>query len=42
MKKIKLIYYEAYLDEESAKTRERKLKQFGSLYKGLIKRLNLD
>ncbi len=36
-----LIYYEAYSDEISAKTREKKLKQFGSSYKGLIKRLNL-
>ena len=36
-----LLYYEAYTDLESAKERERKLKQFGSSYKGLIKRLNL-
>ena len=37
----KLVYYEAYPDEISAKTREKKLKQFGSSYHGLIKRLNL-
>ncbi|MBX4187069.1 MAG: GIY-YIG nuclease family protein [Candidatus Doudnabacteria bacterium] len=36
-----LIYYEAYLDEASAKLREKKLKQFGSSYQGLIKRINL-
>ena len=36
-----LIYYEAYKTEESAKIRERKLKQFGSAYKGLVKRLDL-
>lgn len=36
-----LFYYEAYKDEDSAKERERKLKQFGSSYKGLIKRLSL-
>ena len=38
---FELVYYEAYKNEESAKIRERKLKQFGSAYKGLIKRLNL-
>jgi putative endonuclease len=37
----KLIYYEAYPDEASAKVRESKLKQFGSAYTGLFKRLNL-
>ncbi|MFA5990728.1 MAG: GIY-YIG nuclease family protein [Candidatus Doudnabacteria bacterium] len=36
-----LVYYEAYTDESSAKNREQKLKQFGSSYSGLIKRLNL-
>jgi len=41
MKNLKLIYYEAYLDKEKAQERERKLKQFGSSYKGLIKRLEL-
>ena len=35
----KLFYYEAYTDELAAKTREKKLKQFGSSYTGLIKRL---
>ncbi len=36
-----LIYYEAYNNEALAKTRERKLKQFGSSYSGLLKRLDL-
>ena len=34
-----LVYYEAYLDEVQAKTRERKLKQYGSSYSQLLKRL---
>lgn len=37
----KLIYYESYISEDLAKNREKKLKQFGSAYHGLIKRLNL-
>jgi putative endonuclease len=37
----KLIYYEAYISENQAKIREKKLKQFGSSYKGLMKRLGL-
>jgi putative endonuclease len=37
----KLVYYEAYNSEEAAKVREKKLKQFGSSYKGLIKRLGI-
>lgn len=41
MSQPKLIYYEAYLHEKEAKIREEKLKQFGSSYAGLIKRLNL-
>ncbi|MFN4213048.1 MAG: GIY-YIG nuclease family protein, partial [Microgenomates group bacterium] len=41
MRKPNLIYYEAYDKEELAKLREKKLKQFGSSYKRLIKRLNL-
>ena len=36
-----LVYYEAYDDEETAKNRERKLKQHGSAFQGLIKRLGL-
>jgi len=39
MNKAKLIYYEAYNNEELAKIREKKLKQFGSSYHGLIKRI---
>jgi len=41
MKDPRLVYYEAYNKEFSAKEREMKLKQFGSSYHGLIKRLNL-
>jgi len=41
MNNPELVYYEAYISEHEAKLRERKLKQFGSSYKGLIKRLNL-
>ncbi|MDP3741400.1 MAG: GIY-YIG nuclease family protein [bacterium] len=37
----KLLYYEAYANEAAAKERESKLKQFGSSYHGLIKRLRL-
>ena len=37
----KLIYYESFLDEARAKEREHKLKQFGSAYTGLLKRLGL-
>lgn len=37
----KLIYYEAYQTETEAKRRERKLKQYGSSYHGLLKRLKL-
>lgn len=38
---FKLIYYEAYFKKELAEERERKLKQFGSAYNGLLKRLKL-
>ncbi|MDD4607076.1 MAG: GIY-YIG nuclease family protein [Patescibacteria group bacterium] len=38
---LELIYYEAYNDKLLAQERERKLKQFGSSYRGLIKRLNI-
>ena len=34
----KLVYYEAYTTEAAAKVRERKLKQYGSAYQGLLKR----
>ncbi|MFH1781119.1 MAG: GIY-YIG nuclease family protein [Patescibacteria group bacterium] len=37
----KLFYYEAYLEMESAKERERKIKQYGSSYHGLLKRLKI-
>ena len=38
---VKLIYFEAYMDKEMAKEREKKLKQFGSSYSGLIKRIGI-
>ncbi len=41
MDQPKLIYYESYEDEPLARTRELKLKQFGSSYTGLLKRLGL-
>ena len=41
MNNATLIYYEAYDSDTAAKLREKKLKQFGSSYKGLIKRLNI-
>ena len=39
--KIELIYYEAYQTEKLARTRERKLKHFGSAWRGLKQRLSL-
>ncbi len=41
MSNPRLIYYESYSSIELAKDRERKLKQFGSTYHGLMKRLRL-
>lgn len=41
MDKPKLIYYESYTEEKLARERETKLKQFGSSYTGLLKRLGL-
>jgi len=38
---IKLIYYEAFESENLARTRERKLKQYGSAWRGLKQRLNI-
>ncbi len=38
---LKLIYYESYQTEELAREREQKLKQFGSAYTALLKRLKL-
>ncbi|MBP7832510.1 MAG: GIY-YIG nuclease family protein [Candidatus Levybacteria bacterium] len=37
----KLFYYEAYTEKEASQEREKKLKQFGSSYNGLLKRLRL-
>lgn len=38
---LKLIYYESYEEEKLARLRERRLKEFGSAYTGLLKRLEL-
>jgi len=38
---IELYYYEAYLTQNMATEREGKLKQYGSSYNGLLKRINL-
>jgi len=40
--KTELIYYEAYQSEKIAKTRERKLKQYGGAWRALKQRLNSD
>ena len=40
-KKVELIYYEAYQTEKLARTRERKLKHYGSAWRGLKNRLKL-
>jgi len=37
--KLELIYYEAYLNEKSAKQRERKLIYYGSAWRALKKRI---
>ncbi len=39
--KIELIYYEAYKTDKLARTREKKLKYFGSAWRGLKKRLDI-
>jgi len=36
-----MVYYEAYLSESLARQREANLKEFGSAYTGLLKRLGL-
>lgn len=41
MNKPELFYYEAYTSKEEAVEREQKLKQYGSSYQGLLKRLKL-
>jgi len=38
---LKLLYYEAYQTKKLAQEREEKLKQFGSAYTALLKRLKL-
>jgi predicted GIY-YIG superfamily endonuclease len=37
--KCALLYYEAYISEKSARNREWKLKQYGSAWQGLKKRI---
>lgn len=37
----RLIYYEAYINEYSARMREKKLKNFGSAFGHLVKRINI-
>ncbi len=39
---LDLFYYEAYNNIDLAKDRERKLKYFGSSYKGLLKILKIE
>jgi putative endonuclease len=41
MDQPRLVYYESYNEEVLAKEREKKLKQFGSSYVGLLKRLGI-
>ncbi len=38
-KNVELIYYEAYTSEKDAKEREKKLKHYGSAWRGLKQRL---
>ena len=38
---VELVYYEAYTYENQARARERKLKLYGSAWRGLKKRLGL-
>jgi len=40
-KKADLIYYEAYQTKAPARLREKRLKYYGSAWRGLKKRLNL-
>ena len=37
----RLVYYEAYLSSELARTRERKLKDYGSAWRALKKRIDI-
>jgi putative endonuclease len=39
-KEVELIYYEAYLSERDARRKERKLKLYGSAWRGLKQRLS--
>ena len=41
-KDIELVYYEAYKYEEEARQRERKLKMYGSAWRGLKQRLQIS
>jgi len=39
-KDVQLVYYEAYLEEKQARSRERRLKFYGSAWRSLKNRLN--
>jgi len=39
---VKLVYYEAYDDSQKARERERKLKQYGSAWRGVRKRTGYE
>ena len=41
LKNSRLYYYEAYESQAMAQEREKKLKQYGSSYHGLLKRIGL-
>ena len=41
MKELKLVYYEGYMNKKMAFEREKKLKQYGSSYHGLMRRIGL-
>lgn len=38
---VKLVYYEAYLDEQVARSRELQLKQYGSSWQSIKKRIKI-
>ena len=42
IKDVELIYYEAYQYEKGARDRERKLKMYGSAWRGLKQRLKIS
>ena len=38
---VRILYFEAYLQQEAATRRERKLKQYGSAWRALKKRIDV-